>query len=75
MPKSNPKNNSTVVTEDANLLEEFRKENARLQNAIAKNQVAYESEINKLKAQLSQAKAPQIVIKPVSASQINKLKR
>lgn len=33
------------------LIAEFRKENARLQNLIAKNQVAYESEINKIHAQ------------------------
>ena len=33
------------------LIAEYRKENVRLQNQIAKNQVAYESEINKIRAQ------------------------
>lgn len=42
---------------------EYRKENARLQNLIAKNQVAHESEINKIRAQAAaQPKLPQFVI-------------
>lgn len=35
-------------------IEEYRKENARLQNLIAKNQVAHESEINKIRAEAYQ---------------------
>jgi len=32
-------------------IEEYRKENVRLQTLIAKNQVAHESEINKIRAE------------------------
>ena len=37
--------------EDKRFLAFYRKENERLQNLIARNQVAYESEINKIRAE------------------------
>lgn len=43
-----------------NLISEFRKENARLQRLIAKNQVAYESETNRIRAQLKEKAAPRV---------------
>ena len=40
--------------EDKRLLPFYRKENVRLQNLIAKNQVAHESEINRIRAEAAE---------------------
>lgn len=39
-------------------IEEYRKENVRLQNLIAKNQVAHESEANKIRAEAAEKTKP-----------------
>lgn len=60
--KRGDSNNSAIsketVDEDKRLMAYYRKENERLQNLIAKNQVAHESETNKIRAEAANKAAP-----------------
>ena len=64
---------NTSESDNTRLLQEFRKENARLHNLIAKKQVAHESEVNKLRAEhaeeLAKVKANSVTLNilPVAA--------
>ena len=73
-PQGSVKKKDAAQPTDAQLVSEFRKENARLQNLIAKTQVAHESEINKLNAEhaaelqkIRAYRAPKIIIQGVAA--------
>lgn len=48
-------------------IEEYRKENVRLQNLIAKNQVAHESEANKIRAEVAEKTKPVLNVNFIDA--------
>lgn len=77
-PKLSVTETNASQEENMRLMDGFRKENARLQNVIAEqqnliatNQVAYESEINKILAEQSKQIAKSIAINFVSPNHNN----